>query len=108
MGVLNRLFFVEDENDKIPFAESQLTSVQFTNKTNKLKRLWFEPTCVEVELDAETEYMLVSKDNTYAIDFENDVVVVFQQYTFAMQLYKRAISERRNEAKDWVLDVDYS
>jgi hypothetical protein len=104
----DKIFFLEDENDKLPFAESRLTAIQFSNKTHKRKQLWIEPTCVEAIVDAESEYMLVSRDNTYAIVFEEDTIVVFMQYTFAMQLYKRALAKEGKKAEEWILDADYS
>ena len=115
MGLLDKLFFrnksTKPTNNTTAEADDShaenLISIEFENKTDEIKRLWIEPTCVEFTLDKASEFMLVAKDDTYAIQFNTDYITLFLQYTFDLRLYKRPISEEFKNPNEWELIEDY-
>ncbi len=79
-----------------------LVNIAFSNKTKKKIFIWVEPTCVSIDLDANTEYKIVSHERYFSMDFNEDNNIVFWlEYSFGFQLYKRI-------GADWTLDYDCS
>ncbi|WP_207427977.1 hypothetical protein [Pedobacter sp. SYSU D00535] len=115
MGLLDKLFFRASSNKNsisvdrngILINDKDLISIEFENTTNEVKTLWVEPTCVEFKLDKYSEFVLLAKDDTYKIQFNEDYITVFLQYTFDLQLYKRPTSEAVYNANRWELVQDY-
>jgi hypothetical protein len=122
MGLLDRLFVknssdktlipslkVSDQadNNELPENGYDLISIEFENRTNEIKTLWIEPTCVEFHLDRHSEFMLLAKDDTYRIQINDDYITIYLQYTFDLQLYKRPTSEDIPNPNEWELVEDY-
>jgi hypothetical protein len=86
-----------------------LVDIEFANKTDKPKRVWVEPTCIEFELDKETEYKILTNDKSFRIEFDSDNSIIFYlQYTFSCKLFKRPVSDQIRNPNEWILDLDFS
>ncbi len=89
--------------------QNLLIDIEFVNSTNEKKRVWVEPSCVEFEIDANTEYKILTHDKFFRIDFRSqDLIIFYLQYTFGLKLYKREISTEIRNPNKWILDQDYS
>jgi hypothetical protein len=88
---------------------NNLVTIEFANRTDVKRFVWVEPTCVSIELDASTEYQVVTHDKTFRIEFDKDGTIIFYlQYSFGFILNKRPASKEVNNPNDWILDLDYS
>jgi hypothetical protein len=70
----------KNEKDKIKQLytdPSNLVVIEFANRTDTKKYVWVEPTCVSLELDADTEYQIVTHDKTFRIEFDKDETMIF-------------------------------
>jgi len=86
-----------------------LVDIEFANRTDRKKRVWVEPTCAEFEIDANTEYRIVTHDRFFRIDFDSDDSMIFYlQYSFGFKLYKRPTSKEVKNPNGWTLDYDTS
>jgi hypothetical protein len=86
-----------------------LTDIEFANRTDQKKVVWVEPTCVEFDIDAHTEYRIVTHDKFFRIEFDsNDSIIFYLQYSFGFKLYKRPVSEEIPNPNSWILDDDTS
>src|ERR1700761_6357714 len=84
-----------------------LVEIEFANRTNTIKHVWVEMACVDLELDAQTEYKIVTHDKFFRMEFDTDGGIIFYlQYTFGFKLYKRPTS--REVKNSWELYIDYS
>lgn len=112
MGFLNNFLNKYIFKDKIKFFYDNpklLVEIEFGNRTDEKKTLWIEPTCVEFELDAQTEYKIITHDKYFRIEFDKDDLIVFYlQYSFGFKLYKRPTSKEIINPNDWILDIDTS
>lgn len=98
--------------DKIEFFYENpqlLVDIEFANRTDQKKTLWVEPTCTEFELDAQTEYKILTHDKFFRIEFDKDDFIVFYlQHSFGFKLYKRPTSKEITNPNEWILDQDTS
>ena len=87
----------------------KLVVIEFSNRTTIKKYIWVEPTCVSIELKADTEYQVITHDRTFRIEFDNEETIVFYlQYSFGFILNKRPSSSEPNNPNPWTLDMDCS
>lgn len=98
--------------DKIKFFyehPEMLVEIEFSNRTEQKKKVWVEPTCVEFELDALTEYKIVTHDKCLRMEFDKDDFIVFYlEHSFGFKLYKRPISIDIINSNEWILEEDLS
>jgi hypothetical protein len=86
-----------------------LVEIEFANRTDKKKRVWVETSCVEFELDSNTEYRIVTHDKSFRIDFDSENSIIFYlQYSFGFKLYKRRVSDAIVNHDEWILEHDTS
>ena len=86
-----------------------LIDIEFANRTDREKVVWVEPTCVEFNIGANTEYRIVTHDKFFRIEFDsNDRIIFYLQYSFGFKLYKRPVSEEVHNPNNWILDDDTS
>jgi hypothetical protein len=112
MGLLNifyKKYIFKDEIKYFYDNPDLLVDLVFSNNTDQKKTLWIEPTCVEVALDAKTEYKILTHDKFFRIKFDKDDFIVFYlQHSFGFKLYKRATSKEITNPNEWELDHDTS
>jgi hypothetical protein len=102
------------ENDKEKIKKlyntpGKLVEIEFANRTDIKKFVWVEPTCVSIEIDAQTEYKILTHDKTFRIEFDKDETIIFYlQYSFGFILYKRLVSETNPNLNSWKVDIDLS
>jgi len=88
---------------------NNLVIIEFANNTAIKKFVWVEPTCVSIELAAETEYQIITHDKTFRIEFnEQETITFYLQYSFGFVLNKRPYFKTTNNLHPWVLDLDCS
>lgn len=85
-----------------------LVEIEFANRTERTKKVWVEPSCIEFEIDALTEYKIVTHDKFLRMEFDEDQLTFFLQYSFGFKLYKRPTSEEIENPFQWELDMDTS
>jgi hypothetical protein len=91
-----------------PYDESKVIGIEFYNRMGDQKKLWIEPSCIEVLLDSKTEYRVEADDMEYRIEFSEEHIILYLQYRFGPKVYKRPYSAEINNNEVWVLDSDYS
>jgi hypothetical protein len=88
---------------------AELVVIEFANRTDIKKFVWVEPACVSIEIDARTEYKIVTHDKSFRIEFDVDETITFYlQYSFGFILYKRVLSETNSDSNSWNVDMDLS
>jgi hypothetical protein len=99
-----------EERIKFFYSNSErLVEFEFANQTSEKKIVWVEPTCVEIELDADTEFKIVTHDKFFRVEFDDKGGLIFYlQYSFGFKLYKRQASKEITSPNIWELDVDTS
>ena len=86
-----------------------LVDIEFANRTDNPKRVWVELTCIEFELDKQTEYKILTHDKFFRIEFDSDNSIIFYlQYSFGCKLFKRPVSDEMRNPNEWILDLDFS
>jgi hypothetical protein len=73
--LFNRLFKRQIAQNLIknPYDHPELlVDIEFSNRTNKTKRVWVEIACVEIEIDTHTEYRILTHDRFFHIAFDSD------------------------------------
>lgn len=86
-----------------------LAVIEFSNRTNIRKLIWVEPSCVTIEVEANTEYQILTHDKSFRIEFDLEYTLIFYlQYSFGFILNKRAISNAIPNPNPWILDMDSS
>lgn len=86
-----------------------LTEIEFANRSKTAKQVWIEPTADELELDAETEYKIITHDKFFRIEFDADGDLTFYlQYAFGFKLYRRPTSGELKNPHKWELFLDTS
>jgi len=117
MGLFDKLFEKKnnsEQQDKSRIKQlysdpKELVTIEFANRTDAKKFVWVEPTCVSLELDANTEYQIITHDKTFRIEFAKDEKIIFYlQYSFGFILNKRPASKEPQNPYEWVLEVDCS
>lgn len=103
-------FKKDKENIRRLYKEpANLVEIEFANRTNIKKHIWVEPTCVSIEVDADTEYQVITHDKTFRIEFDSDETIVFYlQYSFGFILNKRPTSKEIKNPNPWTLEIDWS
>lgn len=91
-----------------PYDESRAIGIEFYNKTDHQKKLWVEPSCIELILESKTEYRVEADDMEYRIEFDEEYVILYLQYRFGPKIYKRPYSSNLSNSEEWLLDTDYS
>lgn len=87
----------------------RLVEFEFANQTSEKKTVWVEPTCVEIELDSDTEFKIVTHDKFFRAEFDDKGGLIFYlQQSFGFKLYKRQASKEIANSNVWELDVDTS
>jgi hypothetical protein len=90
----------------MPFDENNAIELEFYNATAESKVLWVELACVEITLDAQTEYKIVSDDKMFRLEFREKMIILYLQTRFGFKLYRRDLA--RIDSTTWVLDTDLS
>lgn len=86
-----------------------MVEIEFGNRTNIKKYIWVEPTCVSIEIEAETEYQIKTHDKTFRIEFDKEEIIIFYlQFSFGFILNKRPTSKEVKNPNPWTLDTDCS
>ncbi|WP_207532948.1 hypothetical protein [Desertivirga arenae] len=85
-----------------------LVDIEFANRTNHKKKVWVEPNCIEFEIDAQTEYKILTHDKFFRIEFDEDQLTFYLQYSFGFKLYKRPASKEIKNTLEWELEFDSS
>ena len=85
-----------------------LVNIEFANTTDQEKRIWIEPPCEEIYLNADTEYRVLTHDKSFRIEFDAEGIVFYFQYTFGFKLFRRPTSEIIHNPYEWTLDFDTS
>ena len=81
-----------------------LVEIELTNKSKKLKYIWCEPMTLQIDLEEDYDYKIVTHDRSFGIEFsDEDQVVFLVNYSFGFKLYKRKKAKSK-----WILDEDYS
>lgn len=100
---------VMDKIKQLYSEPKNLIVIEFANRTTTAKFVWVEPTCVSIELDAETEFQMITHERTFRMEFDVDeTLILYLQYSFGFILNKRKISELVPNPHPWILEVDYS
>lgn len=90
----------------MPFDQKNAIELEFYNATAENKVLWVELACIEIILDAQTEYKIVSDDKMFRLEFREKMIVVYLQTRFGFKLYRRDAA--RINSTTWVLETDLS
>ncbi|WP_207430892.1 hypothetical protein [Sabulibacter ruber] len=87
----------------------RLFEIEFANHSENKKSVWVEPTCIEFELDTQTEYKIVTHDKFVRLEFDGDGNLIFYlQHSFGFKLYKRPASKEVKNRHEWEPDNDTS
>lgn len=85
---------------------ANLVEIVLTNPTDKVKKVWVEPAAYLVELDARTEYKLVTHDRLFRMELDaGDRVTLWLERSVGFKLYKLVVEDG---AYRWVVDHDCS
>jgi hypothetical protein len=88
---------------------AKLVIIEFANRTDIPRLIWVEPSCISIEIDANTEYQIVTHDKTFRMEFDKEETLVFYlQYSFGFKLFKRPTSVKAINPNVWILDMDTS
>lgn len=83
-----------------------VVGIEFYNRTATKLLLWIELSCDELELTSDTEYRLESLETEYRIEFDQDCVIIYYQYSFGPKILKRPASKEIRNPAPWELVVD--
>lgn len=86
----------------------KMTTIEFANRNDGKKIVWIEPTCVELELETHTEYLIITHERDFRIEFEDDTMILYLQYSFGFILNKRPTSKKISNPNSWELVFDLS
>ncbi len=88
---------------------ANLVVLEFANRTNVEKFVWVEPACISIELEADTEYQIITHDRTFRMEFDkNETLIFYLQYSFGFILNKRPTSKQIDNPHPWTLNIDCS
>jgi hypothetical protein len=103
------LNFMEERIKYVYEHPETLVDIEFYNRSNILKNIWVEPTCISIDLESDTEYKIVTHDRFFRMEFdENNQVIFYLQHSFGFKLYKRPASKEVINQNEWILDNDCS
>lgn len=85
-----------------------LVIFEFANRTNVKKFVWVEPTAVSIEIEADTEYQLITTDKHFRIEFAENEIFFYLDYSFGFILNRRPTSEKIDNPNPWTLDADWT
>ncbi len=112
MGLFSKFSKKNFFKDRVKFFYDNpdlLVDIEFANRTDQKRGVWVEPACIEFELDAHSEYKIVTHDKFFRIEFDKDDRIVFYlQYSFGFKLFKRPTSQEVINPNEWTLDQDTS
>ena len=99
----------KEEIKEIYQDPSRLVRIEFANRGATVRNIWVEPSCESIDVEANTEYLVITHDNYFRIEFCEDGNIVFWfQYTFGFILCKRPVSERIPNPNEWQIEFDSS
>ena len=85
-----------------------LVEIKFFNKTNEFKEVWVEPAAISIELDANTEYKIVTHEREFAIEYNSErQLTLWMEHSFGFKIYKRPLG-KVDASPDWELYMDLS
>lgn len=88
--------------------DGKLTTIEFANRNDGKKYVWVEPACVELELESHTEYQIITHETDFRVEFDNNRIVLYLQYSVGFILSSRPTSSEITNPNSWSLVVDYS
>ena len=83
--------------------------IEFYNRTDKIKKLWVEPSCEEIDLDSNSEFKIVTQEEYIRFEYDSDdFIILYLQYSFGFKLYKRKYKSNIDPTFSWELVFDHS
>ena len=88
--------------------EGKLTTIEFANPNDGKKYVWVEPACVELELEGQTEYQIITHETDFRVEFDDNRLILWLQYSFGFKLSSRPTSGEIPNPNTWTLVMDNS